>query len=57
MLYTGEVVVWDISRDGDVVIASSGIGDDAHREPVSRLQWVASHDGKNKKYNVSLPVA
>jgi len=49
--------VWDIGRDGggDFIIASSGIGDDSHREPVSRLQWVTSHDAKNnKKYNVSL---
>jgi len=52
-LLTGEVLVWDIARDGDFVIASSGIGDDSHREPVSRLQWVTSHDGKTKKYNVS----
>ena len=51
---TGEVLVWDVGRDGgDFVIASSGIGDDSHREPVSRLQWVASHDAKTKKYNVS----
>jgi len=49
------VSVWDIGRDGgDFIIASSGIGDDSHREPVSRLQWVTSHDDKNnKKYNVS----
>jgi len=46
--------VWDVGRDGgDFVIASSGIGDDSHREPVSKLQWVASHDAKTKKYNVS----
>ena len=49
----GEVLVWDIGRDGDFVIATSGSGNDSHRDPVSRLQWVASHDGNNKKYNVS----
>ena len=53
LTWSGEVSVWDIGRDGDLVIASSGIGDDSHREPVSRLQWVAGHDGKNKKHNVS----
>ena len=46
--------MWDVGRDGDFVIASSGIGDDSHREPVSRLQWVTGHDGKNKKHNVSV---
>jgi len=51
----GEVCVWDVGRDGgDYVLASSGVGDaDCHREPVSRLLWVDSHDAKNKKYNVS----
>ena len=49
--------MWDVGRDGDFVIASSGIGDDSHREPVSRLQWVTGHDGKNKKHNVSIIVA
>jgi len=46
-------LVWDVGRDGDFVIASSASGDDSHREPVSKLQWVAGRDGKNKKYNVS----
>ena len=48
--------MWDVGRDGDFAIASSGIGDDSHREPVSRLQWVTGHDGKNKKHNVSIIV-
>jgi len=50
--------VWDIGRDsGDFVLASSGVGDaDCHREPVTRLLWVDSHDAKNKKFNVGVTI-
>ena len=50
---TGEVMVWDLGRDDEMLIATSGIGDDSHREPVSKVQWVPDADPKNKKYNVS----
>ncbi|GFR87636.1 WD repeat-containing protein 34, partial [Elysia marginata] len=31
--FNGEVILWDLSQNDDLVLASSGIGDDAHREP------------------------
>ena len=44
-------MVWDTAREDDTMIASSGIGDDSHKEPVSRVTWVPNPDS-NGKYNV-----
>ncbi|XP_049460026.1 WD repeat-containing protein 34 isoform X3 [Epinephelus fuscoguttatus] len=33
-LYSGEVVVWDISRTQDLVLVQTGMSADSHREPV-----------------------
>jgi len=44
-------MVWDTSREDETLVATSGISDDTHREPVYKLQWVAATD--SKKYNVS----
>lgn len=49
----GEVIIWDTGRDDDQIIATSGIGDDSHREPVGKVQWVLDPDSTGKKYNVS----
>ena len=49
---TGEVIVWDLSREDDLVIATSGIGDDAHREPVSKVHWMKSQSSKRREHNV-----
>lgn len=38
--FSGVVIVWDLSREDDMVLTSSGIGDDSHREPVSKVIWV-----------------
>ena len=45
--------MWDTSREDDPVIASSGMNDDAHREPVTRVDWVPDPSSKGKKYHVS----
>jgi len=50
--FNGEVIVWDLSREDDLVIASSGIGNDAHREPVSKVHWVKGQSSKRKDYNI-----
>lgn len=50
--FSGEVLVWDVSRDDDLLVASSGVGNDSHREPVSKLQWVVDSESKGKKYNL-----
>jgi len=49
---TGEVIIWDIGRDDDMVIASSGIGDDSHREAVSKLTWVVDPESQGQKFHV-----
>ncbi|KAL8562746.1 hypothetical protein ACOMHN_022621 [Nucella lapillus] len=50
--FNGEVLVWDLSREDDLLLATSGIGDDAHREPVSRVYWIKDTSSKKKRYNV-----
>ncbi len=49
---TGEVCIWDLSREDDALIFTSGIGDDSHREPVTEIAWLQDPD-KPKRYNVS----
>lgn len=50
--FNGEVIVWDLSRVDDLVVATSGIGDDAHREPVSKVHWIKSQSSKKREYNI-----
>ena len=45
-------MVWDIGRDDDFLIATSGIGDDSHRDPVTKLQWVVDSESKGQRYHV-----
>ena len=45
--------MWDTGKEDETLVASSGIGDDSHREPISKLQWVKDTDSKSNKYNVS----
>uniref|UniRef100_A0A8W8IMP9 WD repeat-containing protein 34 n=2 Tax=Magallana gigas TaxID=29159 RepID=A0A8W8IMP9_MAGGI len=54
--YNGVVIVWDLSREDDMVLTSSGIGDDSHREPVSKVIWVPDTSSlkKNKYLLVSV---
>ena len=55
MCVSGEVMLWDLSREDDLLVASSGIDNDSHQEPVSKLHWIT--DSKGKKIYVSwLPV-
>lgn len=47
--------MWDLSREDDMVLTSSGIGDDSHREPVSKVTWVPDTSSlKKNKYLVRL---
>ncbi|XP_077992291.1 cytoplasmic dynein 2 intermediate chain 2-like [Glandiceps talaboti] len=50
--FNGEIVVWDLSREDETIVATSGIGDDSHREPVSKIRWVQDPMSKGKKYNI-----
>lgn len=50
--FNGEVLLWDLSREDDMLIATSGLGEDAHQEPVSKVYWITDAKGK-KIYLVS----
>lgn len=50
--FNGEVMVWDLSQEDDLLLATSSIGDDAHREPVTRVHWLQDSSSKKKRYNV-----
>ncbi|CAH1783665.1 unnamed protein product [Owenia fusiformis] len=50
--FDGEVIVWDTSKDTDMIVATTGIGDDSHREPVSKVHWVQDPGSKGKRYNI-----
>ena len=50
---SGEVCIWDLNREDDALIFTSGIGDDSHREPVTQVLWLQDPD-KPKRYNVSV---
>lgn len=51
-LCLGEVLVWDLSKEDDLLLAASGIGEDAHREPVTRVHWLRDVSSKQRRYNV-----
>ena len=45
-------MLWDLSREDDLLVASSGIDNDSHQEPVSKVHWIT--DSKGKKIYVSM---
>ncbi|XP_071503486.1 cytoplasmic dynein 2 intermediate chain 2-like [Diadema antillarum] len=49
--FNGEVMVWDLSREDENLVATSGIGDDTHREPVAQLYWLQD-PSRPKKYDI-----
>ncbi|XP_064603636.1 cytoplasmic dynein 2 intermediate chain 2-like [Liolophura sinensis] len=48
--FNGELMVWDLSHEDDTLISSSGIGNDSHREPVSKLTWIPDPRSKGKHF-------
>ncbi|KAK3596559.1 hypothetical protein CHS0354_010436 [Potamilus streckersoni] len=48
--FNGEVMLWDLSREDDTLVCTSGIGDDAHQEPVSKVHWFP--DSKGKRFSL-----
>nr|XP_006820378.1 PREDICTED: WD repeat-containing protein 34-like [Saccoglossus kowalevskii] len=50
--FNGEIVIWDLSKEDDTIVATSGIGDDSHREPVSKVKWIEDPLSKGRKYNI-----
>ncbi|XP_066896696.1 cytoplasmic dynein 2 intermediate chain 2 isoform X3 [Kogia breviceps] len=39
-LYSGEVLVWDVSHPEDPLLWRTGLTDDAHTDPVSQVVWL-----------------
>jgi len=37
MVILGEVQVWDMGREDETLVATSGMGSDSHREPVTKV--------------------
>ncbi|ELT93583.1 hypothetical protein CAPTEDRAFT_134662, partial [Capitella teleta] len=50
--FNGEVIVWDTSQTEETLVASSGIGDDSHRDPVAKLTWIPDPESKGKKFHI-----
>ncbi|KAK3094883.1 hypothetical protein FSP39_007461 [Pinctada imbricata] len=46
--YNGVVILWDLSREDDMLLTTSGLGDDSHREPVSKLVWIPDPTSSKK---------
>jgi hypothetical protein len=38
----GEVQLWDLSKEDDMLIGTSGMGSDSHREPVTKVNNVVA---------------
>jgi len=50
---TGAVLLWDLSKEDDMLLTTSGQGDDSHNEPVSKVIWVPdTTTSKKSKYLV-----
>ncbi|KXJ25340.1 WD repeat-containing protein 34 [Exaiptasia diaphana] len=48
--FNGEVQVWDLSKEDDLLIGTSGLGNESHREPVTKVMWISDAASKGKKY-------
>jgi hypothetical protein len=47
-------MIWDTSRQDEMLVGTSGIGDDSHREPVAKIRWMSESTAVGKKYNVGV---
>lgn len=46
-------MVYDLSKEEESLVATSGIGNDSHREPVSKVHWIPDTSSKSGgKFNV-----
>ncbi|XP_068709025.1 cytoplasmic dynein 2 intermediate chain 2-like [Montipora foliosa] len=50
--FNGEVQVWDMRREDEALTATSGMGSDSHREPVTKVLWTLDPSSKANKYQV-----
>ncbi|PIK48818.1 putative WD repeat-containing protein 34-like [Apostichopus japonicus] len=51
--FNGQLSVWDLSQEDEPLLASSGIGDDSHREPITQIVWLQNPDKPSKYLLVS----
>jgi len=47
-LWTGEVCVWNLSRETDSLVTTSGLGERTHRDPVTKVVWLSSAGTRSK---------
>lgn len=51
--FNGEIMVYDLSKEEESLVATSGIGNDSHREPVSKVHWIPDTSSKSGgKFNI-----
>uniref|UniRef100_A0A7S1SU03 Uncharacterized protein n=1 Tax=Tetraselmis chuii TaxID=63592 RepID=A0A7S1SU03_9CHLO len=56
--FNGQLVVWDLSREGDTQIGCSKSTDTTHREPICQVRWqynaeaAARHANKDEAYHI-----
>mmetsp|Transcript_10525 Transcript_10525/g.29956 ORF Transcript_10525/g.29956 Transcript_10525/m.29956 type:complete len:534 (+) Transcript_10525:187-1788(+) len=56
--FNGQLVVWDLSKEGDAQIGCSKNTDATHREPICQVRWqynpeaAARHTNKDEAYNI-----
>ncbi|KAK3714549.1 hypothetical protein QZH41_014224 [Actinostola sp. cb2023] len=50
--FNGEVQLWDLSKEDEMLTGTSGLGSDSHREPVTKVMWISDPSSKGKKYQI-----
>ncbi|CAB4030926.1 WD repeat-containing 34-like [Paramuricea clavata] len=50
--FNGAVYVYDIGKEDDTLIASSGVGENSHKDPISQVMWLNDPASKDKKFKI-----
>ncbi|KAK9816533.1 hypothetical protein WJX72_001622 [[Myrmecia] bisecta] len=56
--FNGELLVWDLGREGDALLGKSGLSDASHQEPITQVAWqhstqlAARHVGQTEAYQL-----
>lgn len=46
--FNGQISVWDMSQEDEVLLATCGMSDDSHREPVTQIMWLQDPEKPSK---------
>lgn len=55
--FNGEVCVWNLSKETDSLVASSGLGERTHRDPVSKVVWLTGTSAARTKHEKLMSVS